>query len=120
MQVSPIQGVEAGHGHYGVTMAVSLVAALTGRKTRPGVVLLGELMYRGRVVPTEALTREAGQREIGWLDQVSGLMQKLVIHSCGLSTMLQLISQHGSRRLRERVGVVGMTTLRDAIDQALV
>jgi ATP-dependent Lon protease len=35
----------------GVTMAVALISALTGRPTREGVALTGELTLRGRVLP---------------------------------------------------------------------
>jgi ATP-dependent Lon protease len=35
----------------GVTMALALISALTGRATRPGVALTGELTLRGRVLP---------------------------------------------------------------------
>jgi ATP-dependent Lon protease len=35
----------------GITMALALISALTGRPTRPGVALTGELTLRGRVLP---------------------------------------------------------------------
>jgi ATP-dependent Lon protease len=43
----------------GVTMALALISALTGRATRPEVALTGELTLRGRVLPVGGIREKA-------------------------------------------------------------
>lgn len=122
--VSPIQDVEhpVDRGHYGLSMAVALVAALTGRRTRPGVYMLGEIMPggEGRVASTEQLEPQNAAREVGWLGQLTDQMQKLVVHRGCVASLRRMIGQHGAARLRERVQVAAIDTLQDAVDEALL
>ena len=51
----------------GITIAVALASALTGRAVRHDVAMTGEITLRGRVLPSAAL-RKKYSRPIGWRD----------------------------------------------------
>ncbi len=92
----------------GITMAVALISALTGRPTRDGVALTGELTLRGRVLPV------GGVRE----KVVAALRHGVttVVLPSGNAGELELVPQE----VREALRLVQADTMDAVITEALL
>jgi ATP-dependent Lon protease len=92
----------------GVTMAVALLSALTGRPTRGGVAMTGELTLRGRVLP------------------VGGIREKTVAAlRNGLHTVLLPVGNAGEierlpAEVRAGLTLIPVASMDDVLDQALL